>query len=133
PLSLLVVLVVLVVVGVLAYINWHKTRLNPMSEDATIGAELINIVPSLHGHIQDLYVKEGKKVHKGQLLFTIDPEFYEMRYQQAQAELALAEAALKSKKRLIQAQLHNASLSDEQIERARTNLQLTAQTQARLA
>lgn len=132
-LALLVLVVVLVVAAVLGYLNWHKTRLNPLSEDATIGAELITIVPSLPGHIQDLYVKEGQKVSKGQLLFTIDPEFYEMRYQQAQAELAVAEAALATKKRLIQAQLHNASLSDEQIERARTNLQLTAQTQARLA
>ncbi|GAA5084844.1 MAG: multidrug transporter subunit MdtN [Alcaligenaceae bacterium] len=125
-----VVIVLAIVLGA-----WHayRTTFNPLSEDASIEANVVHIVTTVPGRIQRLYVKEGDKVEKGQLLFTLDPELYEMRLAQAKAELAFAQATLAAKERHIQAQLHNSSITNEQIERARTNLKLATQSQARMA
>lgn len=132
-LGLLIVLAVLLLAAVLGYMNWHKTRLNPLSSDATIDTEGVQVVSIVPGRIQELHVQEGQLVEQGQLLFSLDPTVYELRVEQAQAELALAEAILASKQRLIAAQGHNATISTEQIERARTNLAMAKQTQQRLA
>lgn len=132
-LALVILIVVFVTVGILGYLNWHKTQLNPLSEDASIDTEGVQIVSVVPGKIQELHVHEGQLVQKGQLLFSLDPTVYELRVEQAQAELALAEAILASKQRVIAAQGHNATISTDQIERARTNLAMAKQTQARLA
>ncbi|AQS51475.1 multidrug transporter subunit MdtN [Paenalcaligenes hominis] len=132
-LALVLVVVVLMVVAVLAYINWQKTHLNPMSEDATITTEGVQIVSAVPGRINELLIEEGQYVEKGQLLLTLDPEVYELRVAQAKAELALAEALLDSKQRVVLAQSHNATITNEQIDRAQANLALAKQTQARLA
>lgn len=132
-LAFAIVVVVLVAVVILGYLNWNKTQLNPLSDDASIDTEGVQIVSIVPGKIQELHVNEGQLVEKGQLLFSLDPTVYELRVGQAKAELALAEAILDSKKRVIAAQGHNATISTEQIERARTNLTMAQQTQARLA
>lgn len=132
-LGIFILIAVLLIAAVLGYFNWHQTRLNPMSSDATIDTEGVQIVSVVPGKIQELHVQEGQLVEKGQLLFSLDPTVYELRVEQAKAELALAEAVLATKQRLVAAQGHNATISTEQIERARTNLAMAKQTQARLA
>lgn len=131
--AFIILVVVLVLAVVFGYYNWHITQFNPMSEDASIDTEGVQIVTSVPGHIQELLVTEGQLVEKGQLLFTLDSEVYELRVTQAKAELALAEALLDTKQRVVIAQSHNATLTADQIERAQTNLAMTKQTQARLA
>lgn len=132
-LALLVSVAIVVAAIIFGLLYWQQAVQNPLSEDATLEASVVHIASSVPGKITDLYVKEGELVKKGQLLFSVDPEFYELRLQQAQAELELAQAVLESKQRLIKAESHNASVSTEQIERARTNLALAQQSQARMA
>lgn len=124
---------VIITALVFGILHWRQTALNPLSEDASLEAEVVHIVTTVPGHIKTLHVKEGDKVEKGQLLFTIDPEIYELRLTQAKAELAFAQATLASRERVIKAQLHNTTITNEQIERARANVALTAQSHARLA
>lgn len=131
--AIALVVVVLSIAAVLAYVIWQKAHYNPKSEDASINTEGVQIVSSVPGHIKELLVEEGQYVEKGQLLLTLDPELYELRVEQAKAELALAEALLDSKQRVVLAQSHNATITTEQIDRARVNLSLAKQTQARLA
>lgn len=132
-LALLVSVAIVIAAITFGLLYWRQAANNPLSEDATLEASVVHITSSVPGKITDLYVKEGDLVKKGQLLFAVDPEFYELRLQQAQAELELAQAVLASKERLIKAESHNASVSTEQIERARTNLALAQQSQARMA
>lgn len=130
------VLLSLLIVGAAAVFAWLHLRqlhFNPLSEDATIEASVVHISTSVPGQINALYVKEGQKVKKGQLLFTLNPEIYQLRLEQVQAEMALAETTLKNRERLITAESNNATVTNEQIERARTNLQLAKQSQARVA
>lgn len=132
-LALLVSVAIVLAAVIFGLLYWQQALQNPLSEDATLEAGVVHITSSVPGKITELYVQEGQEVKKGQLLFAVDPEFYELRLQQAQAELALAEAVLASKGRVIKAESHNVTVSTEQIERARTNLALAKQSQARMA
>src|SRR5690625_464581 len=78
-------------------------------------------------------VRDGQYVTEGEVLFEIDPSFYELRYEQAKAELKLAEATLDSKGRVIKAEEHNAQIAEEQVQRAQENLKMATQTHQRLA
>ncbi|MCB5362182.1 multidrug transporter subunit MdtN [Pusillimonas sp. CC-YST705] len=133
PLAILVALLVIAAAIVLGTLYLLRAAKNPSSEDAVISANVVHISSSLPGHIESMEVTDGQFVHKDDLLFTVDPAFYQLRYEQAQAELALAEATYAAKERAIRAETHNASIAQEQINRARTNLAMATQTQQRLA
>lgn len=65
------------------------------SYSATIrGKQDIDIYPQVSGTIEKLYVTEGQKVRKGQLLFIIDQVPYKAALQTALADIEVAEAAL---------------------------------------
>lgn len=106
---------------------------NPSSDDAVLGANIVHVSSSLPGHIEQMAVQDGQYVRQGELLFTVDPEFFQLRLEQAQAELALAQATLEMKQRAVRAEGHNATIADDQITRARTNLAMATQSQRRLA
>lgn len=126
-------LVIIFAAVLFGWLHFRQLHFNPLSEDATIEASVVHISASVPGRINRLLVQDGQKVKKGELLFTLDPEMYELRLEQVKAEHALAEATLNNKKRIITAESHNATVTTEQIERARTNLQLAKQSQARMA
>ncbi|EKT62480.1 multidrug resistance protein MdtN [Providencia alcalifaciens Dmel2] len=106
--------------------------MNPLSEDAVIEANKINVSSVVPGRINRLYVKENQEVKKGDRLFTIDPTMYALRVNQAKAELLVAEAALSNKKRVIVAETSTSEVAEEQIKRAQVNLALATQSLKRL-
>ncbi|HJE64410.1 MAG TPA: multidrug transporter subunit MdtN [Alcaligenes faecalis] len=126
---------VLIVVAAIVLAWWYLQRSanNPLSEDAVIGADVVHISSSLPGQIERMVVRDGQFVHRDELLFTVDPVFYQLRLEQAQAELALAQATLDMKQRAVRAEGHNAVIADDQITRAKTNLAMATQSQRRLA
>ena len=63
------------------------------------GAQDIRIIPRVEGYLQDIKVKEGDHVHKGQLLFIIDRTACEAAVQQAEA-VVMQNKALVEKARL---------------------------------
>lgn len=132
-LAYLFALVVFLLLIVFSLAQWVKRIANPLSEDAVLGAAIVNISAGVPGKIHKMYVRDGQYVREGEVLFEIDPTFYRLRFEQAQAELKLAQATLDSKQRLIKAEEHNAQIAQEQVERARANLKLTTQTYQRLA
>ncbi|MCK9918788.1 efflux RND transporter periplasmic adaptor subunit [Microbacteriaceae bacterium K1510] len=54
-----------------------------------------NLVARVAGFITSVNYKDGDFVKKGQLLFTIEPDSYELKFKQAQAAQAAAEATLR--------------------------------------
>ncbi|EFE52758.1 auxiliary transport protein, membrane fusion protein (MFP) family protein [Providencia rettgeri DSM 1131] len=110
----------------------QSSILNPLSEEAVIEANKINISSVVPGRISQFYVKENQEVKKGDRLFTIDPTMYALRVNQAKAELLVAEAALSNKKRIIVAETSNSEVAEEQIKRAQVNLALATQSLKRL-
>jgi multidrug efflux system membrane fusion protein len=111
---------------------WRYLDHNLLSEDAVLQADFVHISTPVPGKIVELAVQEGDRVAKGDLLFQLDPQAYELRVTQALAELAMAKATLSSRERQIRAETANASIANEQINRAQANLDLARSTVRRL-
>ncbi|BCP51488.1 multidrug resistance protein MdtN [Kaistia sp. 32K] len=125
----------LAIVGGAVALGWkylQEGELNPMSEDAVVQANLINISSTVPGRIIQIAVKDNERVKRGDLLFAIDPVPYRLAVEQATADLGIAEAALSTQERTIRAETSNAAIAVEQASRAQVNLELATQTLDRL-
>ena len=56
--------------------------------------EVVSIQPQVSGRITQIHFVDGADVKVGQLLFTVDPRPYQAQLNQAEANLAQAEATL---------------------------------------
>ena len=76
-------------VGVVALIAaialWHHYMLAPWTRDGRVRAEVVSIAPEISGPVKTLAVADNQPIHKGDILFTIDPERFELALAQAQA------------------------------------------------
>jgi RND family efflux transporter MFP subunit len=67
-------------------VNWNEFT------GRTAAVKLVNVTPRVSGYIVDIPFKEGDIVHKGDLLFQIDPRPYQHAYEQAVGQLQEAQA-----------------------------------------
>ena len=129
------VLVSVLVLVAAAWFGWRFVRtadLNPLSQDAVLTADVVNVALAVPGRITTIGVVDNGSVKKGDLLVAIDPLPYELQLAQVAADLKIAEAALADKKRAVAAEASNAEIARDQVTRAESNLALTTQTLARL-
>jgi len=122
----------IIILGAIALVLAYRWLSAPLSEDAMLQADVVNISTPVPGRIETFHIAENARVERGELLFTLDPTVYRLRVEQAQAELKAAEAAVDAKRRQIDAERSNAAVATEQVQRARSNLQLTEKTLNRL-
>jgi multidrug efflux system membrane fusion protein len=61
----------------------------PLTDDASVRANIIGIAPHVSGPLVELHVVDNQRVKKGDLLFVVDPRPYQVRLDQAEAELKL--------------------------------------------
>jgi multidrug efflux system membrane fusion protein len=128
------VLAIAIIAGAGA-LGWKYLRAgeeNPMSDDASLQANLVNIASIVPGRVIEIAVKDNARVAKGDLLFRLDPVPYQLVVDQTRADLAIAEAALSAQQRTMRAEIANAEIATEQAARAQVNLELTKQTLDRL-
>src|SRR5258707_91143 len=71
-------------------VNWNEFT------GRTAALKLVKVTPRVSGYIVDIPFKEGDLVHKGDLLFQIDPRPYQDAADQAAAQVVSAQAALKA-------------------------------------
>jgi membrane fusion protein, multidrug efflux system len=116
----------------LADYAWRESSLMPTSDDASIDADVVHIAATVGGRIVEVPVAENSRVAKGDLLFQIDPVPYRLAVEQSEADLALAEAALATQKRIVSTQRSAADVAADQVVRATTNLDLATRTAERL-
>jgi multidrug efflux system membrane fusion protein len=67
---------------------WRIVEAHPRTDDATVRANVVGIVPRVRGPIVKLHVQDNQAVQQGDLLFEIDPEDYELAIEKANAALA---------------------------------------------
>ena len=60
----------------------------------TVAREVVSVQPQVSGRITQIHFTDGENVKIGDLLFTIDPRPYQAQLDQAEANVAQAEAAL---------------------------------------
>jgi membrane fusion protein, multidrug efflux system len=88
---------------IVAVVLRHLDR-HPRTDDATVRANYIQFAPEVSGRLVTLAVKDNAFVHKGDLLFAIDPRQYEYALQQALADQSLLEAQIVDAQRRIAAE-----------------------------
>src|SRR6202012_6105999 len=99
---------------------------------ARIDADVVHIAPLVGGRVFKIAVRGNAPVTKGDLLFQIDPVPYQLTVAQAEADLALSEATLESKRRLVSTQTSAATVAKDQTKSAVTNYDLATRTVDRL-
>jgi membrane fusion protein (multidrug efflux system) len=82
------ILLIIIILG----IGWYivNSERYPSTDDSYVQAHIVNIAPQVSGQIQSINVRNHQLVKKGQILFTINPDLYQYAYQQADAQLKLA-------------------------------------------
>src|SRR5215469_11318492 len=93
-LGILVSLVALA--GIIATVVLATRRIDqrPRTDDAYLQADIVHMAPDVSGRIVELEVRNNQAVHKGDVLFRIDPDPYRMRVDQARAAVQGLEAKL---------------------------------------
>jgi len=123
-----------IIVGAIALGSYvfRQVEQRPSSDDATIDADLVHVAAAVGGRIVAIPVAENDRVARGELLFQIDPVPYRLAVDQAEANLALAQARLETQRRIVATQASVAAVAAEQVRRAETNLDLANRTVERL-
>lgn len=104
----------------------------PRTHDAFLYADSIGLAPDVSGRIVALHVHDNQRVSQGQPLLEIDPEPFDLRLRQAQAQVAALRAQIGLTGRQVSAQSSGADAAATQTERARSQLLLAQDTLARL-
>lgn len=119
--------IVVVLLCISAFFYFRHTELYPSTDDAYVNANTAQISAQVSGSVAAVYVENNQLVHKGQLLFTIDPRVFQYSVNKAQAEFQLAEKQARAKVRgtaVINANLAvaKASLDQAELNLAHTNI-----------
>ena len=117
---------------VLAAFAWSLNISNPRSDVAELEAPIAHVSSTVPGRIVAIEVENNAAVKKGDVLFRLDPQPYQLRLTQAEAELRAAESEVAQGERNIATEQSNAEVAQSQIERARFNADLAKQTLDRL-
>ncbi len=85
-------LVVLGAAVALTWLAWNYYEYSPWTRDGRVRVYTVQIAPEVSGTVVDLAVADNQFVHKGDVLFRIDPRTYENAVKQAEGKLAQAKA-----------------------------------------
>jgi membrane fusion protein (multidrug efflux system) len=107
--------VIAVVVGGLAF--WLMGGRYVSTDDAFVDANKLMVSTDVSGIVLDVDVKEGQSVHKGDVLFRLDPKPFQIALDQAQSKMAETALTIKSME-----QDYQRMLSDIQAQRAQVHL-----------
>src|SRR3954447_20724377 len=84
---MLVVPALLVIGG--AYM-WLTSGGSVSTDDAQIRQDIVSVSPQVNGQVVQVFVRNGSRVKRGDMLFRIDPQPYRVALEQAEATLANA-------------------------------------------
>jgi multidrug resistance efflux pump len=91
---ILITLGTVAVAGLFAWAMWQAYMGAPWTRDGTVRAYVVTMAPEVAGRIAKLAVADNQFVHKGDVLFEIDPADYRIALEQAQAQAQRDGAAL---------------------------------------
>ena len=104
----------------------------PRTDDAIVTANTIHVVPEVAGRIATLNVKDDASVRKGDVLFTIESERYELNLAQARAQAAAVDAQIHLADRKVSAEMTGIPVARANAETARARLKEATETLRRL-
>ena len=78
-------------------------RSHESTDNAQVDGHILPVLPKVGGYVTEVRVEENQPVRAGDTLIVIDPRDYQVRLQQADADLAVALATVSSRQRVGQA------------------------------
>jgi len=88
PVAIVGAVALLAIIGGLVY--WLYARQYESTDDAFIEADVVQISPKVSAYVAKVYVKGNQPVHKGDLLVELNGQDFEVRLEQAKAQLRTA-------------------------------------------
>src|SRR6476661_3089922 len=85
---LMLIVPALLIIGGAYY--WLTSGGSVSTDDAQVKQDIVSVSPQVNGQVVEVFVRNGSRVHRGDLLFRIDPQPYRVALEQAQATLANA-------------------------------------------
>jgi membrane fusion protein (multidrug efflux system) len=71
--------------------TWLTSGGSVSTDDAQVKQDIVSVSPQVTGQVVQVFVRNGSRVKRGDLLFRIDPEPYRVALENAQAQLANAQ------------------------------------------
>ncbi len=91
-LRLAITLSLVVIAVILGAALWDSYMLAPWTRDGKVLAQVVDVAPEIPGTIVSVPVSDGQFVHRGQVLYVIDPTRFRLALSDADARLAAARA-----------------------------------------
>jgi membrane fusion protein (multidrug efflux system) len=113
--KVILAVVVIVAIGALAwgFSKWRYSRAHESTDDAQVDGHIVPVLAKVGGYVASVAVDENQRVNEGQILVTLDDKDYRVRLEQAQADLAAAQAAAGSGKATGQAEAQVATAAGQ--------------------
>src|SRR6266403_4331886 len=93
--SLLVVVIIAIVAAVIpAYHYYQYIETHVATDDAYVDGTVALVSSRVNGTVTNVYVEDNWTVKEGDLLLTLDPRDYDVRIEQAQAQLDRAKQTI---------------------------------------
>jgi len=89
---------------------WLHYQIDPWTRDGRVRADVVSIAPDVSGLVTQVAVSHDQTVKRGQILFTIDRDRFELALRQADAAIETAGATIKVQKAAIVT--HRAALAE---------------------
>jgi len=70
---------------------WLTSGASVSTDDAQVKQDIVSVSPQVNGQIVQVFVRNGARVKRGDILFRIDPQPYRVALEQAEAQLATAQ------------------------------------------
>ncbi|WP_342153195.1 HlyD family secretion protein [Methylorubrum sp. SB2] len=111
--------IVLIALWVAGYFYW-LTAIHPYesTDDAFVDARQFAVAPKVSGYVVDVPVTDNQHVEPGDVLFRIDPRDYRIALDQANAQVAAAEASIRNIDAQVAAQQAQVDVAKAQVEQA---------------
>ncbi len=114
-------LVVTTAAAFVAYGLWDYYMNAPWTRDAHVRADVVQVAPDVSGLVEDVLVKDNSVVHRGDVLFRVDRNRFQIAEKQAEASVAGRQAAFdQAKRELARVQSLKDFASRQRVEQADT-------------
>jgi len=104
-----------VVAVLIALVTWNQYSAGPWTRDGRVRVQVASVAPQISGQITELRIVDNQFVHKGDLLYVIDPFDFDV--------------ALRTNKAILQQRMADLNVKDLQSERRRRLSDLASSTE----
>lgn len=122
--------ILVIAAAVSAFLLYSQYRQHPWTRDGQVRANIVQIAPQVSGYLINVAVKDNQSVRKGDLLFQIDPQPYQLAVDQsnvaviqARQEVAELEAAIRAAEASVKQSQAAATSAKSQIDAARAGVE----------